>query len=102
MLRHCSQPPPQYQLRGYGSAAIATPGPQRTYRRWCTRRIVAALALLLQCSQPSPRYHRRAMGVLQPHSSCSACTAAIAARVSQQFWHCIRTVAEPAPLCTFA
>ena len=74
VLRHCSQPRPRYQSRGYGSAAIAAPGPQRTYHRWCTRRIIAALALLLYC-QPSPRYHRGAMGVQQPHSSCSARTA---------------------------
>ena len=97
--RHCSQPPPRYQSRGYGSAAIAAPGPRRTYRSWCSRCIVAALALLLHCSQPPPRHHRGAMGVLlQPHSSCSARTAAAVARVSQQFRHCIRTAAKPAPL----
>ena len=99
VLRHCSQPPPLYQSRGYESAAIAAPGPQCTYRCWCTRCMVAALALLLHCSQPPPRYHRGAMGVLlQPHSSCSARTAATAARVSLQFWCCIRTVAKPATL----
>ena len=99
VLRHCSQPPPRYQSRGYESAAKAATGPQRTYRCWCTRCIVASLALLLHCSQPAPRYHRGAMGVLlQPHSSCSARTAAAAAHVSQQFWHCIRTAAKQAPL----
>ena len=54
VFRHRSQPSPRYQLRGDGSAAIATPGLQRTYRRWCTSHIVAVLALLLLCSQPSP------------------------------------------------
>ena len=99
VLLHCSQPPPRYQSRGYGSAAKAAPGPQRTYRRRCTRCIVAALALLPHYSQPPPRYHRGAMGVLQqPHSSCTARTAAAAAHVSRRFWHCIRTAAEPAPL----
>ena len=93
MLRHCSQPPPRYQSRGYGSAAVAAPGPQRTHRCCCTRCNAAALALLLHCSQPPPRYHRGAMGLLlQPHSSCSAHTVAAAARV------CIPTAAKPAPL----
>ena len=32
VLRHYSQPPSRYQSRGYGSAAIAAPRPQRTYR----------------------------------------------------------------------
>ena len=68
VLRHCSQPPPHYQSRGYGSAAIAAPGPQRTYRCWCTRRIVQALALLLLCSQPSPRYHRGVMAQAAAHA----------------------------------
>ena len=100
VLRHCCQPPPRYQSRGYESVAIAAPGPQRMYRHWRTPRDVAALALLLHCCRPSPCYHRGAMGVHQPHSSCNASTAAVAARVSQQFSHCIRTAAKPAPLPT--
>ena len=102
VLRLCSQPPPRYQSWGHGSASIAAPGPQRMYRRWCTRCSVAALALLLHCSLPSPWYQQGGMGVHHRHSSRSAHTAALAARVSQQFWHCIRTIAKPAPLCTMA
>ena len=63
VLRHCSQPPPRYQSRGCGSAAIAARGPQRMYRCWCNRCIVGALPLLLHCNQPPPPYHRGAMGL---------------------------------------
>ena len=98
VLRHCSQPPPRYQSRGYGSAAIAAPGPQRTYSCWCTRCIVAALALLLHCSQPPPRY-------LRLWGCCYSRTQA-AAHTRQQLQPVSRsssgtasaTAAKPAPL----
>ena len=62
VLCHCSQPPPRYQLRGYGSAAIAAPGLQRMSCCYCTRGIAAALAPLLPCSQPPPYYQPRGYG----------------------------------------
>ena len=71
VLRHCNQPPPRCQLRGW---------PHRTYRCWCTQCMGAALAVLVHCRRSPPRYHPGVMGVLlQQHSSCSARTAAILA-----------------------
>ena len=75
VLHLCCQPTPRYQLRGYGSAAIAAPGPQRTYRCCCPRRTVALQPILTPLP---PRGHVGAPPALKlqrTHGSiCSICS----------------------------
>ena len=72
---HSNESPPDEQLTGYGSAAAAAPGVQRTYRCCCTQGIAVTAGLRLHCSQLSPCYQASGYGGAAPHSSSSARTA---------------------------
>ena len=91
---HCYQPPPRYQSRGYGGAAIVA---LRLLLACCTysRRCPAAASVLqAHNSHPRPVTNRGAMGRLR--SGHSFRTAAVAAGVLQLLLCRSCCVAKPA------
>ena len=78
---HCCQPPPRYQSRGYGGAAIAALPLLLTCSTCSSRCPAAAGVLQAHSSHPRPVTNQGAMGGL--HSGHSFRTAADAAGVLQ-------------------
>ena len=117
---YCSQPPPRYQSRGYGGAALwccsccwscsaAEALLLHRCRSCCSCLSAAALVLLLTSAYPRPVTIRGAMGVLhsgaaaaaaaaeQQHFSCHTYGAAAAAILVLLHTCCILLQPTPAP-----